>query len=571
MKTNSISIRKLLIVVFFSFSVPAMILLFSFSFFTVQRQVNAEISSYQDNLSAYGSNLERVLENTTDQLNSIAYGNSLFRLFSYAESVAEKHTYANELMKQLTLIQNQENLVVGFFLYSLDPYYHYPLMKVTYSYDDTKLILTFLSEAATDPQQQNRWIPFELKDRIVYLRATAKDSNLIAAMIDPSFDSQIQEAVANENGIYLFFTTQDGIPLHPLDQLQLWDGSWTDSTVQNGTYNHQAYRLIKHKLTAEEIYLCYLIPKIFFWNLLTFSEKMIILLFGLLIFSVPFLWLILYRQLLKPLSALSAHMEQIIDAQDILQVPETQSIAELRDFSKTLNYMLNNIRHLKLEAYERKLDLQQAQLQYLHLQIRPHFYINCLKNIYSLAEKQKYEQIQQLTLSLSDYFRYVFRDNKKMVTLSDELHSVKSYVTLQQLNYNRKLSLHMEIDARATDVKILPLSLLTFVENSIKHAHNASALDIHIQAHLLGASSSEPCLNMVVSDNNGGFLPEDLERLNHIQNYKSLYDDYHVGISNIYYRMEFTYHEKGMLFFYNQGDGSCVEITIPILREEEAL
>ena len=76
-------------------------------------------------------------------------------------------------------------------------------------------------------------------------------------------------------------------------------------------------------------------------------------------------------------------------------------------------------------------------------------------------------------------------------------------------------------------------------------------------------------LNTVISSNNGGFPPEILDHLNNIPEYKSLYDGYHVGISNVYYRMELTYHQKGTLEFYNVDHNSCVEITIPLLDSEE--
>ena len=249
-------------------------------------------------------------------------------------------------------------------------------------------------------------------------------------------------------------------------------------------------------------------------------------------------------------------------------MPEDQPVAEFRAFSHTLNYMLRSIQKLQKESYEQKLDLQQAQLQYLYLQIRPHFYINCLKNIYSLAEQRQYKQIQEATLSLSDYFRYVFRDFNKMVTLSQELHFIKTYVALQRVNYARSVTLSMDIDARTSENEILPLSLLTFVENSIKHSQNTTDLSIHICSHLLETPKGMR-LNLTVSDNNGGFPPKELEILNHISKYKSLYENYHVGISNIYYRMELTYHHEGMLFFYNQDNGSCVEITIPVEKENE--
>ena len=98
MNHKSISIRKLLITVFLCFSLPAMLLLLVLSYFTIQRQSDAEVQTYQNNLSVYASNLERVLENTNSQLASIAYSNQTFQLFAYADTLYEKHQYASEIM-----------------------------------------------------------------------------------------------------------------------------------------------------------------------------------------------------------------------------------------------------------------------------------------------------------------------------------------------------------------------------------------------------------------------------------------------------------------------------------------
>ena len=113
------------------------------------------------------------------------------------------------------------------------------------------------------------------------------------------------------------------------------------------------------------------------------------------------------------------------------------------------------------------------------------------------------------------------------------------------------------------DIPILPLSLLTFVENSVKHSSNPAGLTIHLKSGLV-TTEEGTFLNLIISDNSGGFSPDALQILNHLPEHKSLYDDYHIGISNIYYRMELTYKHKGLLAFYNTECGGCAELFIPV-------
>lgn len=569
MRSNTpISMRRLLSAAFLCFSLPAMALLLVLSFFTVRRQSDAEIKSYQNSLATYASNLERTLYNTNTQLSYTAFTNPKFQIFSWSDSLFEKHSYAYEIMSPFTVILNQEQLIGGFFLYSASPSYYYPNYQIDYPYEDKQAVYAFLSEAASLPAEGENWAALELSDRLVLIRTSRAGENLCAAMIDPALDQAVTYASNPQEGILFFYATKEGEVFYPKEFQARWEEGFDSSPVRNVDFGGRPCCLIKTPVKNSSVFLCCLIPRKGFWHILSPSEKIILLLILLLFCLAPFLWMALYKQLLGPLTVLSSYMNQIADGNYSLLVPENQKITELQDFSHTLNHTLQSIRRLREESYECKLDLQQAQLQYLHLQIRPHFYINCLNNIYSLAKNREYGEIQEMILSLSDYFRYVFRNSQKLVTLTQELHCVKSYIHLRQKNFSTVLSLTMDIDAASAEILILPLSLLTFVENSVQHSRNLTGLTIHIRSCLLTTPRGS-CLNLTVSDNNGGFSAEDLEYLNHIGERKSLYDDYHVGISNIYYRMKLTWHQEGMLFFYNQNHGSCVEIIIPAEKEEK--
>ena len=564
MRSNTpISMRRLLSAAFLCFSLPAMALLLVLSFFTVRRQSDAEIKSYQNSLATYASNLERTLYNTNTQLSYTAFTNPKFQIFSWSDSLFEKHSYAYEIMSPFTVILNQEQLIGGFFLYSASPSYYYPNYQIDYPYEDKQAVYAFLSEAASLPAEGENWAALELSDRLVLIRTSRAGENLCAAMIDPALDQAVTYASNPQEGILFFYATKEGEVFYPKEFQARWEEGFDSSPVRNVDFGGRPCCLIKTPVKNSSVFLCCLIPRKGFWHILSPSEKIILLLILLLFCLAPFLWMALYKQLLGPLTVLSSYMNQIADGNYSLLVPENQKITELQDFSHTLNHTLQSIRRLREESYECKLDLQQAQLQYLHLQIRPH-----LNNIYSLAKNREYGEIQEMILSLSDYFRYVFRNSQKLVTLTQELHCVKSYIHLRQKNFSTVLSLTMDIDAASAEILILPLSLLTFVENSVQHSRNLTGLTIHIRSCLLTTPRGS-CLNLTVSDNNGGFSAEDLEYLNHIGERKSLYDDYHVGISNIYYRMKLTWHQEGMLFFYNQNHGSCVEIIIPAEKEEK--
>ena len=184
MRRKLISTQKLLVTVFLCFSVPAALLLLSFSFYTVNRQTQAETQVYKDALLAYGSNLEMAITNSNTQISYIVHTNPEFQLFSYSDTTYKKHIYANELIKYLKLVQNQEIFVGSYFLYSSSPEYYAPLWNTSYSYNDNQTLKHFLSNASRLDELQNRWLPLELSTRLVYINISGIKTNLFAVVID---------------------------------------------------------------------------------------------------------------------------------------------------------------------------------------------------------------------------------------------------------------------------------------------------------------------------------------------------------------------------------------------------
>ncbi len=126
---------------------------------------------------------------------------------------------------------------------------------------------------------------------------------------------------------------------------------------------------------------------------------------------------------------------------------ENQSnISEFQILANSFNAMMEKIKALKIESYQYEIEMQQAKLQYLQIQIRPHFFLNCLKNLYGLAEEDKSEEIQKMILVLSKYFRYMMRDNFLLVSSETELENVENYITLQQMTAFYPISCHIDMD-----------------------------------------------------------------------------------------------------------------------------
>ncbi len=111
--------------------------------------------------------------------------------------------------------------------------------------------------------------------------------------------------------------------------------------------------------------------------------------------------------------------------------------SQIREFNQvedTFNEMMTQISNLKIEAYEQEFELQKLEMQTLQRQIHPHFYLNCLKNLFGMAEERKHKQIQEMIIVLSDYLRNMFRNQSLKIPLSVELHNVERYIDLIKMS-----------------------------------------------------------------------------------------------------------------------------------------
>jgi len=114
-------------------------------------------------------------------------------------------------------------------------------------------------------------------------------------------------------------------------------------------------------------------------------------------------------------------------------------------------------------------NLMEANLAFLKNQINPHFLFNSLNFLYAQVYPHSEETAKGILL-LSDIMRYALKeeDNGK-VMLEKEVQHLHNYIAINQLRFSNKLQIRFEIVGSVQFMMILPLVLITFVENCFKH------------------------------------------------------------------------------------------------------
>ena len=154
-----------------------------------------------------------------------------------------------------------------------------------------------------------------------------------------------------------------------------------------------------------------------------------------------------------------------------------------------------------LERSELEREALDARLHLLQAQVAPHFLFNTLANVQALVDTGS-PHAPAVLRSLTAYLRAaVPLLNEPAATIERELQLVRPYLELMHMRMPDRLQYTMNVDPAALGVRCPPTTLLTLVENAVRHGIDPSEeggrIDIDIERH------AERCI-VRVSDTGAG-------------------------------------------------------------------
>ena len=115
-----------------------------------------------------------------------------------------------------------------------------------------------------------------------------------------------------------------------------------------------------------------------------------------------------------------------------------------------------------------------ARLRLLQAQVEPHFLFNTLANVRALVEAGS-PQAPRVLDSLIAYLRAaVPRLQQPATTMDEEVQLVRAYLQLMQMRMPDRLSFAITVDPAALALDCPPMTLLTLVENAVRHGIDPS-------------------------------------------------------------------------------------------------
>lgn len=124
----------------------------------------------------------------------------------------------------------------------------------------------------------------------------------------------------------------------------------------------------------------------------------------------------------------------------------------------------SHIDKIRLETLVKSLELKTIKSH-----INPHFIFNSLNSIRALVDENP-ERARKAITQLSNILRNSLQTEKlETVPLNKELDIVKDYLGLEQMRFEERLRIEMDIESKTENFPIPPMMLQTLTENAIKH------------------------------------------------------------------------------------------------------
>ncbi len=259
------------------------------------------------------------------------------------------------------------------------------------------------------------------------------------------------------------------------------------------------------------------------------------------------------KKINKPLGKLETVIMQVKEGNR--HIVESFDNSEIGKIGGLLKETVNNNLELKEQLLSLKVKEREAELQLLQAQINPHFLYNTLDSIYCMAMIGNEDRIADMVSALSDTFKISLNNGKQIIPIHEEIKYIEKYMTIQNIRYEQRFDLILEIDEEIGELLMIKFILQPFIENSMYHGLEPKIGKGYIE---LKGERIENDIYFTISDNGVGMRDvEDMKK--------------GFGVTNVIDRIHLFYGAAyGIQVESEYGVGTKVKIRIPVIEESKS-
>lgn len=215
-----------------------------------------------------------------------------------------------------------------------------------------------------------------------------------------------------------------------------------------------------------------LVRKMAFESLRLVLVALTVILIVLLIATV-----LLVKTALGPIRRLSRHMQEGL-LESVETPPLARRIVETNALYESFNS--RNTRILKLMDEMRAIEREKREQDFrlLQAQINPHFIYNTLDSVSCMALIAGCDDIASAMGALAAIMRYNLKEPDKLVPLSTEMETAKSYIRIQSVRCAGDLSVTYDLAPESMACLMPKMSVETLIENAAVHVRTAPRITV---------------------------------------------------------------------------------------------
>lgn len=205
--------------------------------------------------------------------------------------------------------------------------------------------------------------------------------------------------------------------------------------------------------------------------------------------------------------------------------------------AREFNKMSRRLKYMMEQVYTAQLKQSEAEFNALQAQINPHFLYNTLDTIYWVCRLEHSDGAAELVKALGNMFRLSLNKGEGLISLSDELKHLNSYLTIQKKRCkdNVKVEINVDPNSELENAKVIKLVLQPLVENAFVHGISNAKKDNIIK---IAVKLEKNNVIYKIEDNGAGINPEFLAELNSNTQKKGF------GIRNVNERIKLLFGEE---------------------------
>lgn len=218
--------------------------------------------------------------------------------------------------------------------------------------------------------------------------------------------------------------------------------------------------------------------------------------------------------------------------------------------NRSVNYQkrINEMERMQVinMAHKNKLEKNLIEIEnaYLQSQINPHLLFNTLNFIYNNVQ-QASTKASEAVILLAELMNHSLREQEDdgKTSLEKEVAQINNIIKINQIRFDNKLFLDVDIEGDFQNARIIPLGILVFIENLFKHGD-------------LTDKNNPGKISLTYADN---YL--EVTTLNKKKN-RSKIQSHGIGLQNIIKRLKTAYNDAFTLTIKNEETQFYVHLSI---------